>query len=554
MKVSKYTFLFGALALAAAGCDDYLDVLPDNRVEIKTPEQVRQLLIDAYSDANYASICEFSGDNIIDNNSPDDKGVRWNLTYYDLQDLECFSWEDIVSNIDTESPSHVWNGAYHAIAVCNQALKSIEEIEKSGNGAAVKAMKGEALVSRAYNHFVLANIFCMPWRGEALSADIMGLPYMTEVEDKVLVHYERLPLTEFYKKIEADLLEGLPLIDDSNYDVPKYHFNRKAAQAFAARFYLYTRQYDKVEQYATEALGGQGADPSTMMRTYWAQTFTTSDANTQYYISASEQCNFLLVSTYSTYNRRRGQRFSINRDAADATYQSAGPTWTNYNFHPCWSGKLYIRSSQEYGVFSLAAGGELFEYTDKIAGIGYCHIVRTEFTAEETLLARAEARLYLGRIDDAVADLAIWDAARAKNATNYSLPALTKELILKFYRDKDPGKGICKPLNIDYICPSDKYSLTDDILPYVQCALHYRRLETVENGLRWFDIRRYGIELEHKIGKDRVEFLGKDDERRAIQIPSDVLSAGFKPNRNKPWNESKGGEATVSTQQCKPIN
>ena len=41
---------------------------------------------------------------------------------------------------------------------------------------------------------------------------------------------------------DADLEEGLPLIDDNIYLRVKYHFNKKAAYAFAARFYLYYTQ------------------------------------------------------------------------------------------------------------------------------------------------------------------------------------------------------------------------------------------------------------------------------------------------------------------------
>ena len=46
--------------------------------------------------------------------------------------------------------------------------------------------------------------------------------------------YTRGTLAEVYSKIDADLIEGLPLITDEFYSVPKYHFNQKAAYAFAA--------------------------------------------------------------------------------------------------------------------------------------------------------------------------------------------------------------------------------------------------------------------------------------------------------------------------------
>ena len=203
--------------------------------------------------------------------------------------------------------------------------------------------------------------------------------------------------------------------------------------------------------------------------------------------------------------------------------------------------------------------GEIFEYIDKVAGIGYIHTVRCEFTAEEALLTRAEARLFMAAagvptrkgtvytIDDAVADLRIWDKSRQNIPVPLTFPELTKELIINFYQTSDPGFGIVKPLHIDEVNPSDTYSVTAEIEPFLQCALHFRRIETIEDGLRWFDIKRYGIEIEHKIGKDRVERLTLNDPRRALQIPTDVLSAGFKPNiRNTPLPDGTMVVAPVS--------
>ena len=62
---------------------------------------------------------------------------------------------------------------------------------------------------------------------------------MTKVETTVQPQYGRGTLQETYEKIEKDLLDGMALISDDSYSVPKYHFTRKAAYAFAARFLLY---------------------------------------------------------------------------------------------------------------------------------------------------------------------------------------------------------------------------------------------------------------------------------------------------------------------------
>lgn len=67
-------------------------------------------------------------------------------------------------------------------------------------------------------------------------------------------------------------------------------------------------------------------------------------------------------------------------------------------------------------------------------------------------------------------------------------------------------------------------------LNFMYCLLHFRRIETVHEGLRWFDIKRFGIEIEHNIAGQANDILTKDDPRRALQLPADVIGAGMQPN------------------------
>ena len=162
-------------------------------------------------------------------------------------------------------------------------------------------------------------------------------------------------------------------------------------------------------------------------------------------------------------------------------------------------------------------------------------------------MARAEARIYLGNIDGAVADLKVWDDSRKVLPANYPFKDLTKELIQSYYDDSktyeateyDPRPGVFDKLNIDEICPS-QYTLTDDKKPFIYCLLHFRRIETIFDGLRWFDVKRYGIEVTHKIGRNRVETLTPLDPRRALQLPAEVISAGIESNVRVNVNSNSG--------------
>ena len=84
--------------------------------------------------------------------------------------------------------------------------------------------------------------------------------------------------------------------------------------------------------------------------------------------------------------------------------------------------------------------------------------------------------------------------------------------------------------NIDEVCPSDKYHMTDEIEPYMQCVQHFRRIQLVHMGNRWFDIKRFGFSIKHKMGISDIFTLDVLDPRYAIQIPNEVIGAGLEPN------------------------
>ena len=542
MNITKYcTGVALGAALMLSSCSDFLDKMPDNRVTLDTPTKVRELLVSGYSDANYSVLAELSADNFVDNTSPDEAGVYYPLlSARERMHDEVFAWEDAVSSDQQDSPSAVWGSCYKAIAVANHALEALESFEGKGfEDADIQAMRAEALLIRSYHHFILVNIFCQAYKDESLSQADQGIPYVTEPEKEVFVNYARLSVAEVYAHIEKDLLEALPLVSNHIFEADKYHFNRNAAHAFAARFFLYKRNYDRVIEFANTVLGD---DPRGMMRKHDTET-PTIDAYKNEYVKSSHQCNLLVLPTYSTFDRVFGSRYACNRDAAQGSIFGTGPTWPDFRYSPCYSGRMYTVGGQEYGVY-FPKTAEFFEYTDKVAGIGYPRVVRVEFTVEELLLCRAEAYIFKNDLGNALKDLAMWDDSRkltsVTDASDFEV--LTEDLIKSFYTPE--ATLFVKKLNPTLMSP--EFVVTEAQEPYVHCLLHFRRLETVFDGLRWFDIKRYGIELTHNIGKNRVETLTWDDECRALQVPQEVIAAGFEANIRKATKFTHGDMRKVT--------
>jgi len=200
--MKKIYIYIGIAVWSLTSCNQLLDELPDNQVRIDTPEKARRLLTNAYPKTSEIVISELSSDNI------DDNGTIISGANY--LSNEASYWQVIREYNNSDGLQNVWTAHYQAINTANTVL---EAIEKMGTSAELNACKGEALVARAYAHFVLVNLFSKPYNPNSSSSDL-GIPYMLEPESELNRKYERGTVAEVYAKINADLSAGLPLIND----------------------------------------------------------------------------------------------------------------------------------------------------------------------------------------------------------------------------------------------------------------------------------------------------------------------------------------------------
>jgi len=198
-----------------------LDKDPDAslNVPLDSEEKIAELVTGAYPDASYFPFLETRTDNVAER----ENGVHTRLNE------AMYRWED-EDQEDLDAPLFYWNSCYRGIAQANKALELLARYPKTER---VKALYGEAFLLRAYLHFMLVNIWAEPYKGEASKND-MGIPYLTTPEKNALVQYSRGTVYEVYQKIETDLKLGISLVSDAYYAKPKFHFNKRAAYAFAS--------------------------------------------------------------------------------------------------------------------------------------------------------------------------------------------------------------------------------------------------------------------------------------------------------------------------------
>ncbi|MEN9443677.1 MAG: hypothetical protein RIS47_567 [Bacteroidota bacterium] len=483
-----YIYFSTVLLVLFAGCTDFLEVSPDNRIEPNSLDKVAEMLVAAYPNGDYL---------FTDWMTDDSQFIETNIQVTRMTDL--FKWEEANTDDDNNTVTNYWNESYKAIAQANAALVALDEIDDT-DVVRKKAIRGEALACRAYAHFMLVTLFAKEY-DPATAASDPGITYMDKPETALLVTYSRNTVKEVYTRIEADLTEALTLISDEYYSgSKKYHFTQRAAKAFACRFYKYKGEFAKSIAFANDILGTGVVSPSLIKNyaTYDAQAGST--AKRAFYVSNSDESNILLIEQKislglrHSYGYRTGIQYWLN------VFYSSGP----------WGGEDRRLSTGYYGdgsrnTINMAKFDEEFHKESLTATTGEPFFTQAVFRTEEVLLNRAECNLFLGNNDKVLEDLNAFASFRYDGYTEVTLAD-----VQDFYSAYIPG-----------------ISLEDALL---NVMIDERQKEFMQEGMRWFDIKRFGYSIRHITSLGETLTLASDDPRKVLQIPSAAIERGILPN------------------------
>lgn len=492
MKTIKLTFYF-LIALGLSSCEDFLSEIPDNRTQIDSPEKISELLVNAYPPANYMEFTETMTDNVFDS------GQR-NLTV--LYNTQNYNW-DVPTRVDFDTPASYWEACYKAIAHANQALAAIKEL---GDTKQLEPQKGEALLCRAYAHFMLVSLWSKPYNPATAVTDL-GIPYVFEPETVLLKKYKRNTVAEVFNFIEKDLEEGLKYVTNE-YKHQKFHFNKSAANCFASRFYLIKGEWQKVISVSSEL----GSNPEGKLRDYQSYLNLTSnlDAAIMKYASKDEATNLLLASVNSIYSRSfYSNRYQLTGADEDQIFGSQ----TNV-FGKSW---LYFTLSYNGAITKFVPKVyEYFKITNANAGIGEPYNTLVLLSNDEFFLNRIEAHIMTNQFDVANAELQYFIGARTESY-DPDTDIITEELILDQY-----------PVIANEFTPF--YGLTPKQASYIKALADLRKRDFIHEGLRWFDIRRFDLKITHRFFDAPPNILQKGDKRKVLQIPLAASNQGIEKN------------------------
>lgn len=473
----KIALLISAMVLIS-GCDNYLSENPDNRVELNTPEKAAQLLTNAYASGSY-TFTEWMSDN-----------VAYTFGTQKLPEhLQAFTWDDF-TGIDQDTPSSFWMTSYEAIAHANEVLAVIDNLD--GERALRNAVKGEAYLTRAYGHFMLVNIFAKQYDGTTASSDL-GIPYVDEPETEFIKTYSRLSVADVYDKIESDIEKGLDFVDGGYYaNSGKYHFTRNSALAFASRFYLFKGDLDKCIAFSSEMLG---ADPNIYVKDIPAllqQKINTEDYIRLYH-SPNDDSNLLLIRQISNFHLPSLGHWP-SRGLYSAIFESNPFGLIDERQDPAWVAGENGLAATKYEF--------LFERSSLTSNVGLNYTIFLGFRGEEVLLNRVECYIQKNQLTLALADLQLLINKRYRGNATLTLP------LLRSY-----------------------YGTNNDQLAAFFYLIDERQREFMHEGLRWFEIKRFGFPVTHVLDDGSRITLTADDKRKVIQIPQAALDVGgLEPN------------------------
>ena len=168
-----------AVSVISVSCSEFLDEVPDNRVALDDLEKASQLLTNGYSVASPAFTDWMTDD------------VSWTIgTNIRASHEQLYNWEDVNTGpTEQDTPDYYWYQTYNSIAHANEVLAVLDDLpaDSEEDIRRKRAIRSEALLIRAYGHFMLVNLFAPHY---TIDNSAPGIPYITEPETTFLAQYE----------------------------------------------------------------------------------------------------------------------------------------------------------------------------------------------------------------------------------------------------------------------------------------------------------------------------------------------------------------------------
>lgn len=269
MKIKKYIKIgiWGIALLSAAGCSDWLEVQPVDRVAEKqmfsTEEGFRQGLNGIYVEMCHSNLY---GGNLL-TGTVEVLAQRYTFANYGtMQNLYNLTQFNYTTDYSKDRIADIWEKGYALIGNINILLKNANSKQELFSGNNYNWITGEAHALRAILHFDLLRLF-----GPVIKTNRDGrsIPYYKEF---ILSGNDLLPANEVLELIIADLkeaekrleedpiIENGPMLEEGATEEETFwryrslRLNYYAVKALQARVYLYAEMKQEALEAAREVV------------------------------------------------------------------------------------------------------------------------------------------------------------------------------------------------------------------------------------------------------------------------------------------------------------
>ena len=498
----------GTLGLGAASCDDMLDTKPQGSF---TSEQIGEdEAVDMMTAAYATLLCHYFGNNesfagpinnwVIDLRSDDA------LKGGDGVTMEAYMHQLEIGNVQSDNDiiNFKWRNNYFSISRCNTAIKAIlnaGNLSEESRDSYVAEMK----TLRAYYYFDMYRLFeKFPYFDETVAN-----PSQCRADE-----YTRSQILDF---IKTDLRNAYKALPDSQSEVGR--FNKYVAAAILARVDLFSSDWAEAEEYAGYVISSNKyelypnfldmskPEYNNQYESVMAVQFSSANSPDQFNYNNCLNCTWSegnlygngddfylasqdLVNAFRTdenglpyLDGTQNSESVTTADYAgnvdprlDFTLGRIGMPWRSYTYNENW-----CRNLELYGQYS---GKKPYPSPDSpyvkpgIVPWGASSLNYIIIRYADVMLMKAEALIEQNK-----------DLDQARNLIN--------EVRSKAARSINPSYTPidCNPMIANYAV--GQYSATAWSQDYARKAVrHERRVELAMEGLRWFDLLRWGIAVE----------------------------------------------------------
>lgn len=238
MRKLLYILLF-VVACGIASCESYVDITPTGQITVDSTETYYDLVAlpnRSYYPTAFALLSDNTWakeSNIIGKEYTTFDGI--NMTFNEEADRTQLSDNNLYEN------------CYTYILRSNIVISQVDE--SNGDESLKRLAKAEAKIMRAWDHFIAVNTFATAYNPETAASD-GGIAIVNTYDLEATP--SKSTVAEVYDFIIQDIEEALPYLEEEPETV--YHPSKAFGYAFAARVYLFHRDWEKAKSAAETSL------------------------------------------------------------------------------------------------------------------------------------------------------------------------------------------------------------------------------------------------------------------------------------------------------------